>query len=59
MPLDGDQRAAYALVREDGSVEFRRVAYDHGRAAAALERALRRCRVGRSAAERRLLTAQL
>ena len=36
MPFDGDHRAAYALVREDGMVEHRRVAYDHGASAAAL-----------------------
>ena len=29
MPFDGDPRAAYAVVRDDGSVEHRRVAYDH------------------------------
>ncbi|MGA2925237.1 MAG: metallophosphoesterase family protein [Solirubrobacteraceae bacterium] len=29
MPFDGDPRAAYALLREDGSVEHRRVAYDY------------------------------
>ncbi|HVF78884.1 MAG TPA: metallophosphoesterase family protein [Solirubrobacteraceae bacterium] len=29
MPLDGDHRAAYALLREDGTIEHRRVAYDH------------------------------
>ena len=28
MPLDGDQRAAYALVAEGGEVELRRVEYD-------------------------------
>ena len=28
MPMDGDTRAAYALVNEDGSVELRRVGYD-------------------------------
>jgi predicted phosphodiesterase len=33
MPFDGDQRAAYAVVREDGSFEPRRVAYDHEGAA--------------------------
>jgi diadenosine tetraphosphatase ApaH/serine/threonine PP2A family protein phosphatase len=33
MPFDGDHRAAYALVRPDGSVEHRRVAYDHGASA--------------------------
>ncbi len=36
MPFDGDHRAAYALVREDGSLEHRRVAYDHERSAAAM-----------------------
>ncbi len=29
MPLDGDPRAAYALVHPDGAVEHRRVEYDH------------------------------
>jgi predicted phosphodiesterase len=28
MPLDGDRRAAYALVGDDGAVELRRVEYD-------------------------------
>jgi predicted phosphodiesterase len=57
MPLDGDHGAAYAIVRDDGSVEHRRVSYDHaGSARAVRERfgdaewALR--------TERRLLTAQ-
>ncbi len=58
MPLDGDTRAAYALVSEDGSVELRRVAYDHERSAAAL-----RERFGdvdwASRSERRLLAAEL
>jgi predicted phosphodiesterase len=35
MPLDGDRRAAYALRRDDGEFEFRRVEYDVERAAAA------------------------
>lgn len=38
MPFDGDARAAYALVGDDGAVELRRVPYDH-RAAAAAARA--------------------
>jgi predicted phosphodiesterase len=39
MPLDGDPCAAYALVREDGAFELRRVAYDHRASAdAVLER---------------------
>jgi diadenosine tetraphosphatase ApaH/serine/threonine PP2A family protein phosphatase len=36
MPFDGDHRAAYALVHEDGSLEHRRVAYDQERSAAAM-----------------------
>jgi predicted phosphodiesterase len=36
MPFDGDQRAAYALVHPDRSVEHRRLPYDHAAAAAAL-----------------------
>jgi diadenosine tetraphosphatase ApaH/serine/threonine PP2A family protein phosphatase len=36
MPFDGDPRAAYALLRDDGTVERRRVAYPHAEAAAAL-----------------------
>src|SRR4051812_834708 len=34
LPFDGDPRAAYALVRDDGTVEHRRVAYDHESSAA-------------------------
>jgi predicted phosphodiesterase len=34
MPLDGDTRAAWAFRRDDGSVEFRRTAYDNESAAA-------------------------
>jgi diadenosine tetraphosphatase ApaH/serine/threonine PP2A family protein phosphatase len=37
MPLDGDVRAAYAIRRDDGEFEFRRVEYDVERAAAAYE----------------------
>jgi predicted phosphodiesterase len=36
VPLDGDHRAAYALLAPDGSVELRRVAYDHATSANAL-----------------------
>lgn len=36
MPFDGDQRAAYALLADDGGLEHRRVAYDHAASAAAL-----------------------
>jgi diadenosine tetraphosphatase ApaH/serine/threonine PP2A family protein phosphatase len=41
MPLDGDRRAAYAVLRDDGTVERRRVAYDHMGSAAAI-----RARIG-------------
>jgi diadenosine tetraphosphatase ApaH/serine/threonine PP2A family protein phosphatase len=34
MPFDGDPRAAYALVHDDGRIEHRRVGYDHGASAA-------------------------
>ena len=36
MPLDGDHRAAYALLHADGTIEHRRVDYDHRRVPAAL-----------------------
>jgi diadenosine tetraphosphatase ApaH/serine/threonine PP2A family protein phosphatase len=36
LPMDGDPGAAYALVLEDGSVQLRRVAYDHEASAAAV-----------------------
>lgn len=36
MPFDGDHRAAYALLAEDGTVTHRRVAYDHDAVPAAL-----------------------
>jgi len=36
MPFDGDPRAAYAVLRGDGSVEHRRVAYDHRASAEAI-----------------------
>jgi putative phosphoesterase len=35
-PFDGDRRAAWAVVHDDGRVEHRRVAYDHERAAEAI-----------------------
>jgi predicted phosphodiesterase len=38
MPFDGDHRAAYALIGDDGEVEPRRVAYSHERSAAAVRR---------------------
>jgi diadenosine tetraphosphatase ApaH/serine/threonine PP2A family protein phosphatase len=36
MPFDGDPRAAYALLHDDGRVEHRRVDYDHAASAAAV-----------------------
>jgi diadenosine tetraphosphatase ApaH/serine/threonine PP2A family protein phosphatase len=39
MPFDGDRRAAYAVIDDDGSIEHRRVAYDAEASAAAVERA--------------------
>lgn len=39
MPFDGDPRAAYALLHDDGTVERRRVAYAHAGAAAAVRAA--------------------
>lgn len=36
MPFDGDTRAAYALLHEDGSIEHRRVAYDFEASATAV-----------------------
>jgi diadenosine tetraphosphatase ApaH/serine/threonine PP2A family protein phosphatase len=37
LPWDGDVRAAYALLEDGEGIELRRVAYDHERAAAALD----------------------
>jgi diadenosine tetraphosphatase ApaH/serine/threonine PP2A family protein phosphatase len=36
LPFDGDTRAAFALISDDGRLELRRVEYDHQRAAAAI-----------------------
>jgi diadenosine tetraphosphatase ApaH/serine/threonine PP2A family protein phosphatase len=36
IPLDGDHRAAYALIDDDGEVTLRRVGYDHAGSARAL-----------------------
>ena len=36
MPLDGDHRAAYALLHDDGAIAHRRVGYDHAAVPAAL-----------------------
>jgi len=40
MPFDGDPRAAWALLHEDGAIEHRRVDYDHAASAAAVRREL-------------------
>jgi diadenosine tetraphosphatase ApaH/serine/threonine PP2A family protein phosphatase len=57
LPFDGDPRAAYALARADGTIEHRRVAYDHEASAEAMrerfgdepwvERTVRRLRTAR------------
>ena len=36
MPFDGDPRAAYAVIGDDGAVEHRRVEYDHRASAEAI-----------------------
>jgi diadenosine tetraphosphatase ApaH/serine/threonine PP2A family protein phosphatase len=36
MPFDGDHRAAYALLADDGRIAHRRVAYDHAAVPAVL-----------------------
>jgi predicted phosphodiesterase len=36
MPLDGDHRAAWALIAPDGGIDLRRVEYDHAASARAL-----------------------
>jgi diadenosine tetraphosphatase ApaH/serine/threonine PP2A family protein phosphatase len=40
MPLDGDPRAAYAVVGDDGEVTHRRVGYDHAASAEAVREQL-------------------
>jgi predicted phosphodiesterase len=37
MPFDGDPRAAYALIYDDGRLEHRRIGYDHGASAQAVK----------------------
>lgn len=58
MPFDGDPRAAYALLDEDGAVEHKRVAYDHEAAAAAVRERFGHAPWTETIA-RRLLTAQM
>lgn len=57
MPFDGDVRAAYALLHENGSVEHRRVAYDHEASAAAVRERFGGARWTKTAA-RRFATAR-
>lgn len=38
MPMDGDRRASWAILHEDGRVEHRRVPYDHEQVVAQLKR---------------------
>ena len=33
LPFDGDQRASYVRIHDDGSIEHRRVPYDHQKSA--------------------------
>ena len=40
MPFDGDHRAAWAVLEDDGAAEHRRVAYDHAASAAAVRERL-------------------
>ena len=40
MPFDGDPRAAWAVLGEDGAIEHRRVRYDHAASAAAVRERL-------------------
>ena len=40
MPFDGDPRAAWARLRDDGTIEHRRVEYDRAASAAAVRQAL-------------------
>ncbi len=58
MPFDGDRRASYALLHDDGSVTHRRLAYDYRVSAAALAE-----RFGQSAwtetIARRILSARI
>lgn len=52
LPLDGDPRAAYAVLHDDGRLEHRRAAYDHERAAARLADAFGDSHWTRTVAER-------
>jgi diadenosine tetraphosphatase ApaH/serine/threonine PP2A family protein phosphatase len=58
MPFDGNPRAAYAVVQEDGAVEHRRVAYDHEASAAAVSERFGEAEWTRTVA-RRISTARM
>jgi predicted phosphodiesterase len=58
LPLDGDHRAAYALVDDSGPIELRRVRYDHEASAAAVEERFAGAPWAKRSA-RRLRSAQL
>jgi diadenosine tetraphosphatase ApaH/serine/threonine PP2A family protein phosphatase len=58
MPFDGDHRAAYGLVRDDGAFEHRRVGYDHERSAAAVRERFGDAEWAQRS-ERRLRTARM
>jgi predicted phosphodiesterase len=57
MPFDGECSAAYALVREHGAIERRRVSYDHRASAAAMRERFGDAEWARRS-ERRLLEAR-
>jgi diadenosine tetraphosphatase ApaH/serine/threonine PP2A family protein phosphatase len=57
MPLDGDHRAAYALRSADGTVDLRRVSYDHEASARAIRERFADAE-WTVRTERRLLTAR-
>jgi diadenosine tetraphosphatase ApaH/serine/threonine PP2A family protein phosphatase len=52
MPFDGDPRAAYALVHDNGAIEHRRVAYNHEAAATAMTERFGEAAWARRSAER-------
>lgn len=58
MPFDGDPRGAYALLHDDGTIEHRRVTYDHEASAVAVRERFDRAPWTETVA-RRLLEARL
>ena len=53
LPFDGDSRAAYALIADDGELELRRVEYDHEHSAATIRERMPGLRRRAGAADRR------